>query len=87
MEKMDNEIIPKVLENVSQLLDQKDRLTTIETAKNTIFKTYQAAHGVRDNPVTMLALKIETSPSTESSKVFTGEVVGKPQSLPLSCVA
>lgn len=77
MDKLEHEVIPKLIENINEFVDKKDKFVTMETAKATIFKVYQAAHGASDAPVTMLALKIENA-SPDEGKVFTGVVVGKP---------
>lgn len=76
------EIVPKVLDNLNLFLDQKDKTVTIETAKGTVFKQWQEAKGVNENPNTIIALKIEMAPENElSPKVITGHVVGKAREL------
>ena len=77
MERLEYELIPKVVGNINDLLDKKDKFATMETAKATIFKVYQASHGASDAPVTVLALKIENTPP-DAGKVFSGIVVGVP---------
>lgn len=78
--RIENEIIPKVVDNLSMFLDQKNERVTIETAKGTIFRKYQEEHGISDVAQTVLALKIETSdPSTV--KVVTGRIIGKPKQI------
>lgn len=78
LDRIEHQIIPKTLDNLETLLDQKDRTTTIETAKATIFKTYAASKGVSEAPQTILALKIETQ-EHDQVKVLAGNVVGKPR--------
>lgn len=80
IERIDFEIIPKVMNNLSEFLDQKDKTVTIETAKGTIFKQFQDAKGISDAPQTILALKLETV-DVDDSKVLTGHVVGKPREI------
>jgi DNA-binding Lrp family transcriptional regulator len=76
--RIEYEIIPKVIDNISEFLDKKDKTVTIETAKGTIFKQFQDSKGISDGNQTVLALKIE---SAEPSKVqvVTGHIVGKPK--------
>lgn len=76
VDRLDLEIIPKVLDNLSEFLDKKDRTVTIETAKGTLFKTYQEAKGLNEVTNTILALKIETVDASQAQKVLTGHVVG-----------
>jgi len=77
MDRIENEIIPKTLDNLSHFLDSKDRTVTIETAKGTIFKQFQESKGVGDNKPMILALKIETAAPIEQSMVVEGNIVGK----------
>ena len=76
-------IIPKVIDNLNHFLDAKDRLVTIETAKNTIYKEYVASRGVSDAPQTILAIKIEPAdaPASSAPVVISGEIIGKPRSV------
>lgn len=84
MDKLEYEIIPKVVDNLKAYLDSADdgaRLkTTLETAKGTIFRQYQEVKGVNQNPQTVLALKIEM-PDGDSIKLAAGQIVGKPKVL------
>ena len=81
IDRIEHEIVPKAINNLSELLDQKDRLATIETVKNTAFKQYLESKGVREAPTTVLALKIETAPSGSETLVMTGQIVGTPREL------
>lgn len=78
--RIEHEIIPKALDNLSEFLDQKDHQATLETLKGTAFPIYREFQGAGDAPKVMLALKIETS-APDASKVITGHVVGKPKEL------
>ena len=77
LDKLEYQVLPKVVDNLDEFIDKKDKTVTLEIAKGTLFKVYQAAHGASDAPVTMLALKIENTPP-EAGKIFSGVVVGKP---------
>ncbi len=80
--RIENEIIPKVVDNLSFFLDAKDKQVTIETAKGTIFKKYQDEQGISDVAQTVLALKIEIpDASSVGTKILTGRIVGKPKEL------
>lgn len=81
VERIDNEIVPKVLENLISFLDDKDKQVTIETAKGTVFKTYQEAKGITENPSTVLALKIEMPDPTLGMKISAGHIVGRPKEI------
>lgn len=80
IEKLENEIIPKVVDNLNYFLDAKDKTVTIETAKGTIFKQFQEARGLNENNQTVLALKIE-QPDGQEIKIMTGHIVGRPKEL------
>lgn len=78
LERLENEIIPKTLDNLSTFLNEKDKTATIEVAKGTIFKHYQEAKGIVDKPTTILALKIETV-NPDQVKVISSSIVGRPR--------
>lgn len=78
LSRIDYQIIPKVVRNLNKFLDEGDKTVTLETAKGTIFKTYQESKGISDTPQTVLALKIE-QPDGQEIKIVTGHVVGKPK--------
>jgi hypothetical protein len=80
IERINNQIIPKTMDNLNEFLDLKDKTVTLETAKGVIFPIYQKAQGVGENNNTMLALKIEMV-SPEDIKIIQGQVVGKPRQL------
>lgn len=78
LSRIEHEVVPKVVDNLVTFLDAKDKTVTLETAKGTIFKTYQEVKGIQEVPQTVLALKIEASePSTV--KVAVGQIIGKPR--------
>ena len=79
--RMKYEIVPKATDNLSELLDLKDKTATLETMKGTAFKAFQAAEGISDAAQTMLALKIEMIPPNQEQKVITGQIVGRPREL------
>ncbi len=81
VDSIDYQIIPKVMKNLNTLLDSVDRTTTLETAKGTIFRTYQNAKGINDVVQTVLALKLEAVPADTLVKVVEGCVVGTPRQL------
>ena len=78
--RLNHEIIPKVVDNLNHFLDQKDRTVTVETAKGTIFKVFQAAEGVDDAPKVGLVLKIEAIDSG-NMKIIEGQIVGRPKEI------
>lgn len=82
MTRLEHEIIPKVTDNLNYYLDQRDRTVTIETAKGTIFKQFQAEQGIQEQNQTVLAIKIEYPEGLVDSpevKVISGNIVGKPK--------
>lgn len=84
LQRLEHEIIPKVVDNISYYLDQKDHKMTIEVAKGTVFKQFADANGLNQAPpVNVLALKIE-SPSLDLTSIPLNplNVVGTPKSLP-----
>ena len=79
--RIEHQIIPKVIDNLAQFLDEKDKGVTLEAAKGTIFKTYQEA---KANPQavqsTILAIRIEMPESQGGGpQVIEGQVVGRPK--------
>lgn len=79
-DRIDQEIVPKVLDNLNHFLDAKDRTVTIESAKNTIFKTWLDDKGVNESKSNTLALQIQLLPP-ENPKTIEGHVVGAPRLL------
>ncbi len=79
--RIEHEIIPKVVDNLTYFLDKKDKTVTIEAAKGTIFRQFQDSKGISDGNQTVLALKIEQADGTDI-KVMTGHIVGSPKGLP-----
>lgn len=76
------QIIPKVVRNLSRLLDEGDKQVTLETAKGTVFKTYQESKGISDAPKTVLALKIEyPEMGTTTMPNMSGQILGSPRVL------
>lgn len=84
--RIEHEIIPQVLDNLSFYLSKeggRDKQVTLETAKGTIFRTYLESQGVSEAPKTVLALKIETAPQADGTpiKIVSGNVVGQPRAI------
>ena len=80
MERIEHEIIPKAIQNLSEFLDQKDHQATLETLKGTAFPVYRESKGAGDSSNTVLALRIETADPSDV-KVLTGNIVGTPREL------
>lgn len=80
MEKLKYEVIPQAMDNLSQLLKEKDKAATLETVKNTVFKQFQTAEGIQEQPNMVLGIKIDMSGADES-KLATGQIMGKPRVL------
>jgi len=80
MSRIEHQIIPKVLDNLDHFLKHKDKTVTIETAKGTVFRSYQDAKGISDAPQTVLMLKIE-QPEEGTAKIINGTIVGSPKLL------
>jgi transposase len=80
IDRLEHEIIPKAIDNLSEFMDQKDKQATLETMKHTVFKQFQESKGISEQPTTVLALKIETV-DPANMKVITGHVVGRPRVL------
>ena len=79
LSRIEHQIVPKVLDNLNHFLDARDKTVTIETAKGTVFKTYQESKGISQTSNTVLALKIEMPEGMGETKIVTGSVVGKPK--------
>jgi len=76
LNKLRYEIIPMVADNLADFMkspDDKTRLiATMGTAKETLFKQFQASEGIQESTNMVLALKIEPATPRE----LTGEIVG-----------
>lgn len=81
-ERFENELMPKVVDNIAYWLDQKDKKMTIEAAKGGgLFKTHQSLKVEGQAPSQVLAIKIEMPPTGNMASTPTaGKVVGKPRS-------
>lgn len=76
MDKLEYEIVPKVVENLNLFLDQRSEKVTIETAKGVLFPVYKDLKGVsEEGPKTMLAFKIEMPPSMDGTPVVSSGIV------------
>lgn len=80
VQRIDNQIVPKVLDNLNEFLDQKDKAVTLRTAEGTVFKTYQEAKGVSDVAQSVLALNIQLA-EPSNMKTIEGHIVGRPKVL------
>lgn len=80
LDRIEYDLIPKVVDNLDYWLKKNDKQVTLETAKNTIFKVYQDSKGISEAPQTVLALKIEQAPP-EVGEIVKGVVVGKARSM------
>ena len=78
LSRVEYELIPKTITNLSEMLDAKDQRATIETAKGTIFPAYQKAKGLSEAALTVLAIKFE-QPEGENQRVIQGHIIGKPK--------
>lgn len=82
IDRFENEIVPKVVDNIDYWIEKKDKRMTIEAAKGAgIFKSHQALRIDGAAPQTVLALKIEMPSNGEEAKAVTGHIVGKPRQL------
>lgn len=78
--RMEYEIVPKVMDNLRQLLEDGDKMTTLETAKGTIFKQYQEAKGIgQQQQQTILAIKFELPTGDMAKAIPSGMVIGTPR--------
>ena len=78
LSRLEHEIVPKAIDNLVVLLNDQDKVATMETLKGTAFPAYRESKGISDAPQTVLALKIE-APEPSETKVLVGTVVGKPK--------
>ena len=82
LDRIEHEIVPKTLDNISRFLDEGDRTVTIEAAKGTIFHAYKASKEAVHTSQPILALKIELAPNAEATTVSVGgNVFGKPRDM------
>lgn len=82
IERFENEILPRVVDNIDYWIAQKDKKMTIEAAKGGgIFKSHQTVKIEGGAPSQMLALKIEMPPGAPEPTITAGKVVGRPRAL------
>ena len=81
LERLDYEIIPKIVDNLIYFLNAKDKTVTIEAAKGTLFPAYKESRGMSETSQTVLALKIELPDGNEIKVVGGGRIVGTPKAL------
>lgn len=77
LDRLDYQIVPKILDGYETLLDEGDKTAIIEGMKGTAFKVFQEAKGIKEAPQTILVLKVEY-PSGET-KAISGTIVGRPK--------
>ncbi len=76
--RFENEIVPKVVDNIDFFINQRDKTMTIEAAKGAgVFKSYQAIRTETTAPQTILAIKIETISPLKAKEISVGHIVGK----------
>lgn len=81
LERIEHEIIPKTLDNISRFLDEGDRVVTIEAAKGTVYPLYKASKEVGHSAQPILALKIELAPGIDPTIAIGGNVFGQPKTI------
>ena len=82
LSRVQHEIVPRTVDNLAYFLAKRDKSVTIETAKGTIFKQFQAAEGINDGATTILAVKIEMASSpTDIERTVRGVIVGQPRTI------
>jgi transposase len=82
LSRFEQEIVPKVVDNIEHFIDAKDRTMTIEAAKGAgIFKSHQAIKVDNGQPTTVLALKIEAIDPDRVKVISSGHIVGKARQL------
>lgn len=81
LERIEHEIIPQTIDNLSYFLKNKDKVVTIEVAKGTVFKNYEKSKGMGEAPITVLALKIEAASPDIQVRAISGQIVGTPRAL------
>lgn len=80
VDRLTYEIIPKVMDNIKEFVEKKDRVVTLETAKGTVFKQFQAQQGIQDAGQMVLTLNIETV-ANEEPRTIAGVIVGTPKTI------
>jgi hypothetical protein len=81
VERLDNEIVPLVVDNLVHFLKEKDKTVTIETAKGALFPAYKEAMGIREAPNTILAIKIEAIPHDDQPIQLSGRIAGRARTI------
>lgn len=80
LNRLEYQVLPKVVDNINRFIEEGDKTVTLETAKGTLFPAYRERQGISDASQTILALKIEPADNQEV-KVITGQIVGTPRRL------
>jgi Winged helix-turn-helix DNA-binding len=59
MDRIEFELIPKIVENLNTFLDKGDRTVTIEAAKGVLFPQYRESKGIVENKIAVLGINIQ----------------------------
>lgn len=82
-ERLEYELLPKIVDNIAYHLNKKDKTMTIEAAKGTgLFKSHQAIKTETEAPQTVLTLNIEmpTDPAAVLKLIPAGAMLGQAKS-------
>lgn len=77
---LENEIVPKVVDNINHFLDAKDRIMTVEAAKGLgIFKSHQAVKVEGGEQRQALVLNIQFEAPADPTVIKGGRIIGTPK--------
>ncbi len=79
MDRIEHELIPKIVENLNTFLDRGDRTVTIEAAKGVLFPQYREAKGIVENKIAVLGINIQLPEGEGDSLARRGSIVGVPK--------
>ncbi len=80
MDRIEFELMPKIVDNLNTFLDKGDRTVTIEAAKGVLFPQYRESKGIVENKIAVLGINIQM-PEGEMAQgeVRRGSISGVPK--------
>ena len=80
LDRIEYELLPKIVNNLNTFLDKGDRTVTIEAAKGVLFPQYRESKGITENKIAVLGINIQM-PEGEMGEtpMRRGAIMGAPK--------
>lgn len=84
LSKLEHQLMPKIVRNLDEMLDNRNEKVTIEAAKGALFPLFKEQKGLTEQPNTVIAIKLELPP--QDGPVVQGTIIGTPKTLALPII-